>query len=194
MATGLYAHILRKRAILADYQASGAPRARTRIAAATRVQDETGVRRISVRDYQLLSDSGPGLAGYDLGPSSPELFLSALSSCLCHVFLTQAGVRDVRLEAVASRAEATMLDGAGAFGDPAVPGYPHDIAYIVDVLSPEPDDALRALWAEVRAHCPVYLLVSRAVPVDGTLRRIAPGAEPAVLGTHRSGPPPGERG
>lgn len=190
MTSGLYAHILRKRKIITDFTARGAPRAVTRIAAAARVQDDSGVRRISVRDYQLLSDSGPGLAGYDLGPSSPELFLGALSSCLCHVFLIQAAVHDVRLDAVASRVEASMLDGAGAFRDPAVPGYPHDITYTMDLLSAEPDATLLSLWDVVREHCPIYLLVSRAVDVTGTLRRISVGAEPDVLGTHRSVPGP----
>jgi hypothetical protein len=55
------------------------------IAATARVEGRSGVRRIRIRDFQIISDSGPELAGYDLGPSSPELQLGVLGSCVTHV-------------------------------------------------------------------------------------------------------------
>lgn len=190
VATGLSAHIESKRRILADFldPSSKIPRTLSRVSAATKVQDDSGIRRIRIRDFGLLSDSGPGLAGYDLGPSSPELFLSSLSSCLCHIFLTQAAVLDLGLDAVASKVEAVMLEGAGAFKHETIPGYPHDICYTVDVLSGESDGRLLQLWEAVRMHCPVFLLVSRAVPIAGTLRRISADAPPLILGTHQTTP------
>jgi uncharacterized OsmC-like protein len=185
---GLNEHVLRKRALLSDFidNGAGTDRVISRLSAATVASDATGVRRIRIREFQLLSDSGPGMGGYDLGPSSPELFLGALSSCISHIFLTQAAVRDVPLDVVATKAEASLLNGTGAFGDPAIPGYPHDISYTVDVLSSAADDELLALWQAVRARCPIYLLIARAVPITGTLRRISETSPPRVLGTHRS--------
>lgn len=41
--------------------------------ASARAEGRSGVRRIRIRDFQILSDSGPDFAGYDLGPSSSEL-------------------------------------------------------------------------------------------------------------------------
>ncbi len=50
-------------------------------------EGRSGVRRIRVRDFQVVTDSPPDFAGYDLGPSSPELVLGALGSCLNHSYL-----------------------------------------------------------------------------------------------------------
>ena len=54
------------------------------------VEGRSGVRRIRVRDFQVISDSPAAFAGHDLGPSSPELALGALGSCLAHSWPIQA--------------------------------------------------------------------------------------------------------
>ena len=185
MTSGLNEHIKKKREIFSGFSAGETRRSTSRLSATAEVHDDSGVRRIAVRDFRYMSDSGSGMAGYDLGPSSPELFLSSLASCLCHIFLVQAAVRNVRLDAIACRAEASLLNGAGAFHDDSMPGYPHDISYTVDLLSEEPEECLLWLWEAVRAHCPIYLLISRAVPVGGTLRRVSVGSPAIVLGSHR---------
>ena len=38
-------------------------------------EGRSGVRRIRIRDFQIISDSGPDFAGYNLGPGSPEPIL-----------------------------------------------------------------------------------------------------------------------
>ncbi len=38
-------------------------------------EGRSGIRRIRIRDFQLVTDSPPSFAGYDLGPGSPELQL-----------------------------------------------------------------------------------------------------------------------
>jgi hypothetical protein len=43
--------------------------------ASATAEGRSGARRIRVRDFQVLTDSPPDFAGYDLGPSSPELQL-----------------------------------------------------------------------------------------------------------------------
>ena len=197
---GLGVHLARKRSLIlaaGGDPANRPPPVRSRLRATAEAHDATGVRRVRVRDFGLLSDSGPGLGGHDLGPSSPELFLSSLASCLCHIFLTQAAVRDVELDVLATMAEASLVNGSGAYAVPDMPGYPHDVSYVADIMAPGPDDELLELWAMVRRHCPIYLLVSRAVPVTGTLRRIAPDKPPRVLGHQvsdaHSRPPSGDR-
>jgi hypothetical protein len=57
------------------------------IAANVKAEGRSGVRRIRIRDHQILSDSPSGFAGYDFGPASPELQLGVLGSCLTHIFL-----------------------------------------------------------------------------------------------------------
>lgn len=56
-----------------------------RLQAQAQAEGRSGVRRIRIRGFQVISDSLPDFAGYDLGPSSPELLLGALSSCLTHL-------------------------------------------------------------------------------------------------------------
>ena len=44
-------------------------------------EGHSGVRRIRIRDFRVISDSPPDFAGYSLGPPSPELLLGAISGC-----------------------------------------------------------------------------------------------------------------
>ncbi len=44
----------------------------TRLHAEVTAEGRSGVRRIRIRDFQVLTDSPPAMIGYDLGPSSPS--------------------------------------------------------------------------------------------------------------------------
>src|SRR6476660_3221073 len=70
------------------------------LSARVKAEGRSGVRRIRIRDFQVLSDSGPDFAGYDLGPSSPELQLGVLGSCLTHVFLIRAASLGIPIESI----------------------------------------------------------------------------------------------
>ncbi len=49
---------------------------------ATCVADDlTGVRKLRIRDWQFIGDSGPSFGGWSLGPSSPELLCGIISTC-----------------------------------------------------------------------------------------------------------------
>lgn len=177
---GLQNHIDRKAGIIAPARRtakeSGVPESLTELSATCCSDDATGVRRISIRQFEIVSDSGTGLGGQDVGPSSPELLLGSLSSCLCHVFITQAAVLELRLDAVKAEVSAKLQNGSAAFRHPTIPGYPFDITYNIEVSSVENDKELLRLWAAVRHHCPIYLLLSKAVLVEGSLfRREPPG-------------------
>ena len=63
-------------------------------------EGRSGVRRIRIRDHQVVSDSPADFAGYDLGPSSPELLLGSLGSCLTHIFLIKAAELQLPLESL----------------------------------------------------------------------------------------------
>jgi len=47
----------------------------TPLRARVTAEGRSGIRRIRIRDFQVLSDSPPSFVGYDIGPSSPELAL-----------------------------------------------------------------------------------------------------------------------
>lgn len=68
--------------------------------AQSEVAGNTGVRPVTMGDYIIISDSAPGLAGHSLGPSSPEMALGALASCLVHTYLLQAALLDIALDNV----------------------------------------------------------------------------------------------
>lgn len=82
---------LKARARAPDY-------APVRIGARVTAEGRSGIRRISVRGFQILSDSPPDFVGYDLGPSSPEIALGALGSCLTHTWLIQSAIHGLPLD------------------------------------------------------------------------------------------------
>lgn len=52
----------------------------TQLKAQVRALGRSGVREIRIRDFQVISDSPPDFAGYNLGPASPELQLGVLGN------------------------------------------------------------------------------------------------------------------
>ncbi|WP_246719411.1 OsmC family protein [Rhizobium laguerreae] len=92
--------------------------------ASASAEGRSGVRRIRIRDFQVISNSPSDFAGYNLGPSSPELLLGALSSCLTHTFLIHASDQGVPLESLHREVSATIDPRAGAEGYEDVPVYP----------------------------------------------------------------------
>lgn len=164
-------YLVQKRAaILARRQraVTAPPEPRT-LTARVRAEGRSGVRRIRIRDFQIISDSGPDFAGYDLGPSSPELQLGVLGSCLTHIFLIQAADRNVPLDALDVELSARMDPRAGKPGFEAIPIYPHDIVYTVRVTSPASADDIAALHAAVERTCPILNLLVNPQTIRGVI-------------------------
>lgn len=140
--------------------------ARETIAAECSVSDLTGIRRVRMRDFQIVSDSGPAFGGFGLGPSSPELLLGVLASCLTHTYLIGAAQRGISLDGVHVRFEAENND-AGFLGlETADPSYPFNIRGIVRVESRASDADLEALHEYAAQTCPLTKLVRESVPVN----------------------------
>ncbi|MDR6868824.1 putative OsmC-like protein [Microbacterium resistens] len=118
--------------------------------------DLTGVRKLSIRDFHLVGDGGADIGGWDLGPTSPELLLGVISTCLTHTYLCLAAWRGIPLE----RAEVTVRarnNDARFFGVPSDrPAPPHDIEITVDLVAPSLTEEERlAFIAEGEATCPI---------------------------------------
>jgi hypothetical protein len=92
-----------------------------------RADGRSGIRRIHIRGFQVISDSEADFAGYDLGPSSPELQLGVLGRCLTHTFLTQAATLGVPLDSLELEITGIMDPPVGSPGFEDVPIHPHEI-------------------------------------------------------------------
>jgi uncharacterized OsmC-like protein len=138
------------------------------------VEGRSGVRRIRIRDFQVVLDSGPDFAGYHLGPSSQELFLGTVGSCLAHTFLIHAADLEIPLDGVRVEVTAVQDPRAGSPGFEQVPFYPHDIAYVAHISSPAPLADVERLRAVVEAACPIFNLVQDPQRVSGRLVHTGP--------------------
>ena len=149
-------------------QNTAAPTPHT-IQAQVRAEGRSGVRRIHIRDFQIISDSGPDFAGYNLGPSSPELQLGVLGSCLTHIFLIRAAEQGVPLDSLEVEIAAQMDPRAGTPGFEDVPIYPHNITYTVHVASPASEKEIAELHASVERTCPILNLLVNPQQITGTI-------------------------
>lgn len=144
------------------------------LAAQAQAEGRSGVRRIRIRDFQVISDSPPDFAGYNLGPSSPELLLGALSSCLTHTYLIHASDQEVPLEHVQAEVTAQIDPRGGSEGNEHIPVYPHDIAYTITLVSLADAEAVARVTAAVEQFCPILNLLKRGTTVTGTVRLLTP--------------------
>jgi uncharacterized OsmC-like protein len=154
-------YLAEKRKALLEHRAAAAdhPPEPVQLSAHVRAEGRSGIRRIRIRDFQIISDSRPDLAGYDLGPTSPELQLGALGSCLTHLFLIEAADLDIPLDGIEVDVTAQMGPPAGPPGFEQAPVYLRNITYTVRLDSPASNDELVALHAAVEQHCPVLNLL-----------------------------------
>jgi uncharacterized OsmC-like protein len=144
--------------------------ARETIAAECSASDITGVRRVRIRDFQMISDSGPGFGGFGLGPSSPELLLGVLASCLTHTYLIGAASKGISLDSVRVRFEAENNDAAFLGLATQDPPYPDNIRAHVDVASSAPAEQLSELHEYAAQTCPLTKLVRLALQVTVNVR------------------------
>ncbi|HMG50461.1 MAG TPA: OsmC family protein [Inquilinus sp.] len=147
------------------------------LTAQVRAEGRSGIRRIRIRDFQVISDSEADFAGYDLGPSSPELQLGVLGSCLTHTFLIQAAALGVPLDSLELEITGTIDPRAGSPGFEDVPIYPHDIRYAVAIASPAAPAEIEALQQAVERNCPILNLMKNPQQIGGAVRLTSSRAE-----------------
>jgi uncharacterized OsmC-like protein len=139
-------------------------------------EGRSGVRRIRIRDFQILSDSGPDFAGHDLGPGSPELQAGVLGSCVTHIFLIKAAELEVPIDSLEVDVRAEYDPAAQQPGSTGIPVYPQNFRYEVLLDSPASDERLAELHAEVERVCPILNLIRNPQQISGSVVRVA---EPA---------------
>jgi len=148
------------------------PRTPQPITATVTAEGRSGVRRIRIRDFQILCDSRADFAGEDLGPSAAEIQLGVLGSCLTDSFLIQAARLGVQLDGVTVSVTGRIEPRAGKPGHEDIPVFPHDIAYSIDIDSPASAETILWLADEVESSCPILNLLRSPQNLRRELRHV----------------------
>ncbi|MFI6501189.1 OsmC family protein [Nonomuraea typhae] len=135
-------------------------------------EGRSGVRRIRIREHQILSDSRADFAGYDLGPGSPELQAGVLGSCVTHIFLIKAAELEVPLDSLSVDVRAEYDPRAQLPDNQDVPVYPQNFRYEVRIDSPASDEDLARLHTEVERVCPILNLIRNPQEIKGEIVRV----------------------
>ncbi len=141
-----------------------------KLEASVTAEGRSGVRRIRIREFQILSDTGPEFAGYNFGPGSPELQVGVLGSCLTHIFLIQAADLEIPLDSLRVDVTADQDFRSGQPGFEHVPRFPHNLTYTVHVESPAPAQDIVRLHKAVEEVCPILNLLVNPQTITGTVQ------------------------
>ncbi len=137
-----------------------------------RAEGRSGVRRLRIRDHQVISDSPPDFAGYNLGPSSPELQLGVLGTCVTHIFLIQAAQRQVPLQSLEVEVTGIIDPRGGSPGHESTPIWPHEIGYTVHIDSPASRADIDALFEAVERSCPILNLLRNPQAIKAEVKLV----------------------
>ena len=144
-----------------------------------RAEGRSGVRRLRIRDHQVISDSPPDFAGYNLVPSSPELQLGVLGTCVTHIFLIQAAERQVPLESLEVEVTGIIDPRGGKPGHEQTPIWPHEIGYTVHIDSPASREDIDALFEAVERNCPILNLLRNPQSIRAEVKLVNSKADAA---------------
>jgi uncharacterized OsmC-like protein len=134
----------------------------------------SGARKVHIRHFNFIHDNLPLLAGNDLGPSSLEHQLGALTSCITHITEIQAASRNIVLDSLSVSAEAVYDLRAGRPGFEHLLRQPYGIHYTVHYRSPHSYEEIVALRDAVEAVCPIYNLFISEQKIEGRIVRDNP--------------------
>ncbi len=137
---------------------AGADAPSHRLEARVTAESRSGVRRLRIRDFQLLSDSDRDYAGYNLGAGSWDTQIAVLASAVADEFAIQAAAANVPLDAV-DVVFTSQPDDPSVARNRAV-RYPRNLSYIAYLDSPASEAQLETLRLAVERTSPVLGLVS----------------------------------
>ena len=126
-------------------------------------ESRSGVRRLRIRDFQYLSDSGRDFGGYNLGAGSWDTEVAVLASAVADEFLLQAAARGTPIDAIdvvfTSQPDDPSVEKARKVA------YPRNLKYVAYIQSSASDADLEALRQAVEKASPVLNLVTEAQPI-----------------------------
>ncbi len=125
----------------------------------------TGIRRLKIRNFQLLSDGPRDSGEFGIAAGSWPSVVSALSSALAGDYLTQASLKGIPIDEL----EVVFTSRPGTAPSQTTGTqvtYPRNLAYTAFIVSPATDAQLEELRQQVERVSPVYHLVADAQNVD----------------------------
>ncbi len=143
---------------------------RESVSATCVADDRTGVRKLRIRDWQFIGDSGPGFGGFSLGPSSPELLCGVISTCLTHTYEIGACLMGIALDRIEVRVTAENNDARFGGLETDDPATPFNLQARVTLEAPDvPAERLAELHRYASANCPLTNLIRSGAPVTVTV-------------------------
>jgi uncharacterized OsmC-like protein len=140
---------------------------REHIEAICRADDASGVRKVDVGGWKLLSDSGPSFGGWGLGPSSPELLCAVVSTCLTHTYLIGAATLGIPVDTVEVRVSADNNDARFVGVETSDPPLPFNLVATVYLDAADATDEQRdALHEYARTRCPLTMLLREPQSIE----------------------------
>ncbi len=120
---------------------------------------------VTIRDFKIIVDEPPSLAGTDEGPNPAELALGALASCQEITYRLYADKLGIPVDSVAVKLDGDIdLRGFFAVDAKVRPGFT-EIRGTVTIESSASAADIARLRSTVDAHCPILDLLSRATPI-----------------------------
>ena len=167
---GLNEFLADKRACLGAYMSAAANDPQpTELNARIEVRGRSGVRVIKIRQFELINDTGPDLAGFDLGPLSPEHQLAALGGCIAHTAQLVAAGLELSVDGIDVDVSAQMHPLAQTPGYEDIPRAPYNLRYTLSVRSMESREKIEALRQQIEEVCPIYNLIKGPQPIESEL-------------------------
>lgn len=151
--------LVKKRAALA----SASTDTKTLTARVT-AESRAGVRRLRIRDYQYLSDSGRDFGGYNLGAGSWDTEVGVLASAVADEFIVQAAKHGVPIDSI--DVLFTSNPDAAAVEKTRKVAYPRNLTYVAYIDSPASEAQLEELRKAVDAGSAVLNLVKEPQPIQ----------------------------
>ncbi len=132
--------------------------------------NEGVLAKITVRDFELISDEPAVLGGTNRGPNPVELVLGALAACQEIVISAYAAVLGIKIDGVDIEVKGD-IDLRGFLNVADVrPGY-NNIEFATTIKTPESDRAkLDQLIRFAEKKCPVYDILANPVKVGGSFK------------------------
>lgn len=132
--------------------------------------DEGVLAKISIRNFELISDEPEALGGTNRGPNPVELVLGALAACQEIVISAYASVLGIKLDGVDVEVKGD-LDLRGFLNVAEVrPGY-DNVEFATTIKTSETDRVkLDQLIQFAEKKCPVYDILANPVKVGGKFK------------------------
>jgi uncharacterized OsmC-like protein len=140
---------------------------RDTVEATCTADDVTGVRKLRIRDWQFIGDSGPDFGGWNLGPSSPELLCGVICTCLTHTYEIGAATMSIPVDRIQVRVTANNNDARFLDIPTEDPALPWDLTAHVSIDAPDASpEQLATLHRYASERCPLTNLIRGGSPVE----------------------------